>query len=92
MEGFNDGFEAANPGVTVDMSVVDPADMATAIQTRLTAADVDVIDYCVAPCAGFSNPIQPYMSGISAPPTWQQLIEAGLILDITDEPFVAELR
>ena len=88
MEEFNAGFEAANPGVTVDMSVVDPADMATAIQTRLTAADVDVIDYCVAPCAGFSNPIQPYMSGISAPPTWQQLIEAGLILDITDEAFV----
>ena len=88
MEAFNDEFEAANPGVTVDMSVVDPADMATAIQTRLTAGDVDVIDYCVAPCAGFSNPIQPYMSGISAPPTWQQLIEAGLILDITDEPFV----
>jgi raffinose/stachyose/melibiose transport system substrate-binding protein len=51
-------------------------------------ADVDVIDYCVAPCAGFSNAIQPYMSGIAAPPTWQQLIEAGLVMDITDEPFV----
>jgi raffinose/stachyose/melibiose transport system substrate-binding protein len=88
MENFNGEFEAANPGVTVDMSVVDPADMATSIQTRLTAADVDVIDYCVAPCAGFSNAIQPYMSGIAAPPTWQQLIEAGLVLDITDEPFV----
>jgi raffinose/stachyose/melibiose transport system substrate-binding protein len=88
MEQFNADFEAANPGVTVDMSVVDPADMATSIQTRLTAADVDVIDYCVAPCAGFSNPIQPYMAGISAPPTWQQLIEAGLVLDITDEAFV----
>jgi raffinose/stachyose/melibiose transport system substrate-binding protein len=88
MEQFNADFEAANPGVTVDMTVVDPADMATAIQTRLTAADVDVIDYCVAPCAGFSNAIQPYMSGIAAPPTWQQLIEAGLVMDITDEPFV----
>jgi raffinose/stachyose/melibiose transport system substrate-binding protein len=88
MEAYNADFEAANPGVTVDMSVVAPADMATSIQTRLTASDVDVIDYCVAPCAGFSNAIQPFMSGISAPPTWQQLIEAGLVLDITDEPFV----
>jgi raffinose/stachyose/melibiose transport system substrate-binding protein len=88
MEAYNAEFEAANPGVTVDMSVVEPGDMATAIQTRLTAADVDVIDYCVAPCAGFSNAIQPYMSGISAPPTWQQLIEAGLVMDITDEPWV----
>jgi raffinose/stachyose/melibiose transport system substrate-binding protein len=88
MEAYNADFEAANPGVTVDMSVVAPGDMPTSIQTRLSAQDIDVIDYCVAPCAGFSNPIQPYMSGISAPPTWQQLIEAGLIMDITDEAFV----
>jgi raffinose/stachyose/melibiose transport system substrate-binding protein len=88
MEAFNADFEAANPGVTVEMSVVAPGDMATSIQTRLSANDVDVIDYCVAPCAGFTNAIQPYMSGIAAPPTWQQLIEAGLIMDITDEPFV----
>jgi raffinose/stachyose/melibiose transport system substrate-binding protein len=88
MEQFNADFEAANPGVTVDMSVVAPEDMGTSIQTRLSAGDVDVIDYCVAPCAGFSNGIAPYMSGISAPPTWQQLIEAGLVMDITAEPFV----
>ena len=89
MESFNADFEAANPGVTVDMAVVSPDDMATSIQTRLSAADVDVIDYCVAPCAGFSNAIQPYMGDrVSAPPTWQQLIEAGLIMDISDEPFV----
>jgi len=41
----------------------------------------------VDPCAGFSGGIQPYMSGVDKP-TWQQLIEAGLIMDITDEPFV----
>jgi raffinose/stachyose/melibiose transport system substrate-binding protein len=87
LEQFNPAFEAANPGVTVDLSIVAPGDMPTVIQTRLTAADVDVIDYCVAPCAGFSNGIQPYMSGVDKP-TWQQLIEAGLILDITNEPFV----
>jgi len=88
MDSFNADFEAANPGVTVDMSIVTPEDMPTSIQTRLSASDVDVIDYCVAPCAGFTNAIQPYMSGISSPPTWQQLIEAGLIMDISDEPFV----
>jgi raffinose/stachyose/melibiose transport system substrate-binding protein len=87
LEQFNPAFEAANPGVTVDLSIVAPGDMPTVIQTRLTAADVDVIDYCVAPCAGFSNAIQPYMSGVDKP-TWQQLIEAGLLMDITDEPFV----
>jgi raffinose/stachyose/melibiose transport system substrate-binding protein len=87
MEAFNADFEAANPGVTVDMSVVAPEDMGTVIQTRLTAEDVDVIDYCVAPCAGFSNGIQPYMADVEKP-TWQQLIEAGLVMDLTDEPFV----
>ena len=87
MEAFNADFEAANPGVTVDMSVVAPGDMATSIQTRLSANDVDVIDYCVAPCAGFSNAIQPYMTGVDKP-AWQQLIEAGLIMDLTDEPFI----
>lgn len=87
LEQFNPAFEAANPGVTVDLSIVAPGDMPTVIQTRLSAADVDVIDYCVAPCAGFSNAIQPYMSGVDKP-TWQQLIEAGLLMDITDEPFV----
>jgi len=87
LEQFNAAFEAANPGVTVDLSIVAPGDMPTVIQTRLTAADVDVIDYCVAPCAGFSNAIQPYMSGVDKP-TWQQLIEANLLMDITDEPFV----
>lgn len=87
MEQFNPAFEAANPGVTVDLSIVASGDMPTTIQTRLTAADVDVIDYCAPPCAGFSNAVQPYMSGVDKP-SWQQLIEAGLLMDITDEPFV----
>ena len=87
MEQFNPAFEAANPGVTVDMSIVETGDMATVIQTRLTAADVDVIDYCAGSCSGFSNAVQPYMSGVDKP-SWQQLIEAGLLMDITDEPFV----
>jgi raffinose/stachyose/melibiose transport system substrate-binding protein len=88
MEDFNTRFEAANPGVTVEMEVVAAADQATAIQTRLTAGEVDVIDFCPPPCASFSNPVQPYMSDVD-PPLWQQLIEAGLVADLTDEPFTA---
>ena len=41
---FNETFQAANPGVTVDMSVVNANDLPTAVQTRLTAGDVDVVD------------------------------------------------
>ncbi len=90
MEAFNAEFEAANPGVTVDMAVVGQGDMATAIQTRTSANDVDVIDFCAGSCSAFSNGIQDYMGDkVSEKPIWQQLIEAGLLMDLTDEPFVA---
>jgi len=82
MEAFNDKFEAEYPNVTVDMSVVNANDLSTVTQTRLTANDVDVIDIF-----GFANPAQPYMTDVT-PPNWQTLIEAGLLLDLTGQPFV----
>lgn len=83
MEEFNADFEAANSNITVDMAVVAPGDLSTVTQTRLTAGDVDVIDIF-----GFANASQPYMVDVT-PPNWQQLIEAGLLLDLTDQDFVA---
>jgi raffinose/stachyose/melibiose transport system substrate-binding protein len=82
MEAFNDAFEEANPNITVDMAVVEAADLSTVTQTRLTANDVDVIDIF-----GFSNAVQPYM-GDAVPPNWQTLIEAGLLSDLTGQPFL----
>ncbi len=87
MENFNRAFMDANPGVSIEMEIVGSGDQATAIQTRLTAGEVDVIDFCPAPCAAFSNPIQDYMTDVE-PPLWQQLIDAGLVADLTDQPFV----
>lgn len=83
METFNEQFQAQYPNVTVDMAVVSADDLSTITQTRLTAGDVDVIDIF-----GFSNASQPYMTDVT-PPNWQTLIEAGLLLDITDQPFVS---
>ncbi len=88
MEDFNRRFMEANPGVQVQMEVVASGDIATAAQTRLTAGDVDVIDYCPGGCSAFSNGVQPYMTDADTP-LWQQLIDAGLIADLTDQPFVA---
>jgi raffinose/stachyose/melibiose transport system substrate-binding protein len=82
MEAFNASFEEAYPNVTVDMSVVNANDLSTVTQTRLTANDVDVIDIF-----GFANAAQPYMTDVT-PPNWQTLIEAGLLLDLTGQPFV----
>jgi raffinose/stachyose/melibiose transport system substrate-binding protein len=83
MKAFNDKFEAEYPNVTVDLSVVEAGDLSVVTQTRLTANDIDVIDIF-----GFSNAAQPYMQNVD-PPNWQTLIEAGLLMDLTDQPFVA---
>jgi len=82
MEAFNQKFEAANPGVTVDMSVVNANDLSTVTQTRLTANDVDVVDMF-----GFANGAQPYMKNVE-PPNWQTLIEAGYLMDLSDQAFI----
>lgn len=82
MEAFNKKFQDKFPNITVDMSVVNANDLSTVTQTRLTANDIDVVDIF-----GFSNAAQPYMKQVD-PPNWQQLIEAGLLMDISDQPFV----
>lgn len=83
MQAFNQKFRAAYPNVTVNMSVVNANDLSTVTQTRLTAKDIDVIDIF-----GFSNAAQPYMRNVD-PPNWQTLIEAGLLMDLTGQPFIS---
>ncbi len=82
MEEFNQQFEEKYPNVTVDMSVVNANDLSTVTQTRLTANDVDVVDMFA-----FTNAAKPYMENVD-PPNWQTLIEAGYLLDISDQPFL----
>ena len=82
MEAFNKKFMEKYPNVTVDMSVVNANDLSTVTQTRLTANDVDVVDMF-----GFANAAQPYTKNVD-PPNWQTLIEAGYLLDLSDQPFV----
>ena len=82
MEEFNKKFQANHPNITVDMSVVGSGDLATVTQTRLSANDVDIVDLF-----GFANAAQPYMKMVDAP-NWQQLIDAGYLMDLTDQPFV----
>jgi raffinose/stachyose/melibiose transport system substrate-binding protein len=82
MENFNRQFQEKYPNVTVDMAVVNASELSTVTQTRLTANDIDVIDIF-----GFSNQAASYMKNVT-PPNWQTLIDAGLLLDLTDQPFV----
>jgi raffinose/stachyose/melibiose transport system substrate-binding protein len=82
MNDFNTKFQEKNPNITIDMAVVNNSDLSTTTQTRLSANDIDVIDVF-----GFSNGVQPYMKNVT-PPNWQALIDAGLLMDLTDQPFV----
>jgi len=82
MNDFNTKFQAKYPNITVDMAVVNNNDLSTTTQTRLSANDLDVIDVF-----GFSNAVQPYMKNVT-PPNWQALIDAGLLMDLTDQPFI----
>lgn len=82
MEEFNKKFSTKYPNITIDMSVVNANDLSTVTQTRLTANDVDVVDMF-----GFANAAQPYMKNVDAP-NWQQLIEAGLLMDLSDQAFI----
>jgi raffinose/stachyose/melibiose transport system substrate-binding protein len=82
MNKFNEQFQAKYPNISVDMAVVNASDLSTVTQTRLTANDVDVIDMF-----GFANAAQPYMKNVTAP-NWQTLIDAGLLMDLSDQPFI----
>jgi raffinose/stachyose/melibiose transport system substrate-binding protein len=82
MNEFNTKFQEKYPNITVDMAVVNNNDLSTTTQTRLSANDIDVID-----TFGFANAVQPYMKNVT-PPNWQALIDAGLLMDLTDQPFV----
>jgi raffinose/stachyose/melibiose transport system substrate-binding protein len=82
MEAFNKKFQEKYPNITVDMSVVNANDLSTVTQTRLAANDVDVVDMF-----GFANAVQPYMK-MADSPNWQQLIEAGLLMDLSDQAFI----
>lgn len=82
MTKFNEEFTARHPNIKVDMAVVNANDLSTVTQTRLTANDVDIVDIF-----GFANAAQPYMKNVD-PPNWQTLIEAGYLMDITDQPFI----
>lgn len=83
VEEFNAAFEEANPNISIDMAVVGAGELATVSNTRLTAGDIDVFGHL----NGFSGAAQPYMSDVAAP-NWQSWIDAGLLLELTDEAFI----
>ena len=82
ISSFNEKFHAQYPDISVNVSVVKADELAASTQTRLTAEDIDIIDMF-----GFAQGIQPYMRAADKP-NWQTLIEAGLLMDLSSQPFL----
>ena len=83
-EGFNKRFEERYPTIKVDYVVV-PSDATydQLQQTRISANDTDLL----AIKSGFAAIPQEWSPG-AQDPTWKQWIDAGLIADLTNEPFI----
>jgi len=71
-------------GVTLEISDIDTNNHVQTRQTRLMANDIDIITYE----GGFLNPQEEWNAAMYEMPDWQKYVEAGLFLDITDEPFM----
>ena len=82
MNTINKKFMEKYPNITVDMTVSQSDAMATAVQTRLTAGDVDLVDQFA-----FDQAVMDYMKGVEKP-AWQKYVEAGLYADLSDQAFV----
>ncbi len=76
-------FSAKYPNIKVALSVVNSGDLATSIQTRLSAKDLDLFETA----AGFTNAPQPFMKNVTEP-IWLTEIKSNLLLDLSNQPFI----
>ncbi|MCD1261296.1 extracellular solute-binding protein [Paenibacillus athensensis] len=81
---FNKKFEEKYPNIKIDYTTVPSDDTFKQLQqTRIQANDVDVITNLSALVGAPAD-----WSKGAADPTWKQWIDAGLIADLSDQPFI----
>ncbi len=86
---LNEKFMAENPDIKIEYSTV-PTDGDTfkqTQQTRVMAGDVDIFAHTAA-LVGAPKSWTPGAED----PKWKQWIDAGLVADLTDQPFVKNYR
>lgn len=81
LKTLNDDFTKKYPNIKVDITAVDSATYPQLVQTRIAANDVDII----AQQQFVSNP--DYTKGLDKPP-FEQYIENGAFLDLTEQAFI----
>jgi len=83
LDTLNKSFTEKYPTVTFTVDTVPANDYPTLLNTRIAAADVDIISYISA----FDQLPQDFTKGCDKP-AWQTFIDSGSFLDITDQPFI----
>ena len=83
LKSIAEGFNAANPAYTLSVNEVPSAEVDQVIQTRISAGNIDVVSFQT-----FSKPQQDWNKASMDKPAWQQYIDEGLLLDLTDKEFV----
>ncbi|MCX7708502.1 MAG: extracellular solute-binding protein [Clostridia bacterium] len=82
LNALNAKFSEKNPNVKFVIDSVNANDYPTLQQTRISAGDVDIVTGFA-----FDQVPQDYMKGVDKR-AWQQFVESGAYLDITDQPFL----
>lgn len=87
LKGIADAFHEANPAHTLVVTEVPSAEIDQVIQTRISAANVDIVSFQT-----FSNPQEDWNKDSVDKPAWQQYIDEGLLVDLTDEDFLQNYK
>ncbi|MDR2514856.1 MAG: extracellular solute-binding protein [Christensenellaceae bacterium] len=83
LQSIQAGFTEAYPGFELVISNVPSGDHDSARETRVAANNVDIISFQT-----FALPQEDWNKNFVDKPTWQQYIDDGLLLDLTDEAFM----
>lgn len=83
LKDISAAFHEANPDHYLTISEVPSAEIDQVIQTRISAANVDIVSFQT-----FSKPQEDWNADSIDKPAWQQYIDEGLLLDLTDQPFI----
>jgi len=78
-----EGFTKAYPEYSLVITDVPNAEFDQVKQTRVSAGNVDIMCF-----QQFSKPQEEWNKAYYDMPMWQQFIEEGLVLDLTDYPFM----
>lgn len=83
LKGISDAFNKAYPDYTLNVNEVPSAEVDQVIQTRISAGNIDIVSFQT-----FSKPQQDWNKESIDKPAWQQYIDEGLLVDLTDEDFI----